>query len=84
MIFARSAILMSYDQILGCIGNVESCKIVKNRSKAFSSLGAIPIIMNEEESLKVTFNAPAKFVVSSRLDENAPVSEPLYENSNEP
>ena len=38
----------------------------------------------EEESLEVTFKAPAKFVVSSRLEENAPVSEPLYENSNEP
>tara|TARA_B100001113_G_scaffold190988_1_gene156554 strand:+ start:341 stop:445 length:105 start_codon:yes stop_codon:yes gene_type:complete len=34
--------------------------------------------------LKVKFKAPAKFVVSSRLDENAPVSEPLYENSNDP
>ena len=84
MIFAISAMLMSHDHVLGCIGNVESCKTVKNRSKVFSSFGLIPNIMKEEESSKVTFKAPAKSVVSSRLEENEPVSEPSYENSNEP
>ena len=74
---AMSAILISHDQILGCMGYVESCKIVKNRSKTFSALGAIPIIKKEDESLRVRFRAPPKLVVSSIDDENEPVSDPL-------
>ena len=59
------------------MGYVESCKIVKNRSKIFSSLGAKPIIKKEDESLRVIFRAPPKLVVSSIDDENEPVSDPL-------
>ena len=72
-----SAILISHDQTLGCMGYVESCKIVKNRSKIFSSLGAKPIIKKEDESSRVIFRAPPKLVVSSIDDENEPVSDPL-------